>query len=101
MKKVGKFLIVVIGTMSVTILSWAAGTADSNVSGVFDNVGATVMAILKGAGVIGGGAYCIFQIIIGLNNKQPGKAVAGVIGLIILGSLVTIIAALQRAAGAQ
>ena len=101
MKKVGKFLTVGIGTLSVTVLSWAAGTADSNVSGVFDNIGATILAIIKGAGVIAGGAFCIFQIVAGINNKQPGKAVGGVVGLIVLGSLLTIITALQRAVGAQ
>ena len=100
MKKLGQIVIAWAGIMSISGLSWATGTADSNVSGIFDNIGATVLAILKGAGVIAGGAFCIINIVVGINTKQPGKVVGGVLGLIILGSLVAIITALQRSAGA-
>ena len=99
MKKLGRFVVAAIGTMGIGVLSWATGTADANVSGIFDNIGATVLAILKGAGVIAGGAFCIINIVVGINTKQPGKVVGGVMGLIILGSLVAIISALQASAG--
>ncbi len=94
--KVQRVVFASVSSLMVSALVWAE--AQPEVTGIFSNIGDTIMAILKGAGIIAGSVFCIAQIVFGLNTKQPSKVVGGVVGLIIVGSLVAIVSALTKVA---